>query len=255
MPSRGDAKRYPLTKQLRSVVPTQEDEDEEEEEQVDENVIKTKAKPKTKQTPKGKKASPATRHRKVPLDSINTISKASILRLAYKAGVKSIGAPMYEEARTVMRSFMESILKEAVLLAGHSRRKTVNKDDVVRACESKYKKVSVSGNEADTRRCKVLESKATHKRGELAMESIRFYQKQHGCFQISVKPFKRLVSEICHEAKAHVKVTSDAYGIMQALTEEYLIDAFNGANLAAAHADRKSIQPKDLDLVKRIKGM
>lgn len=59
------------------------------------------------------------------------ITKPAIRRLARRGGVKRISALIYEETRNVLRSFLESVVRDAVTYTEHARRKTVTAMDVV----------------------------------------------------------------------------------------------------------------------------
>ncbi|WKX94414.1 hypothetical protein Q1695_011573 [Nippostrongylus brasiliensis] len=67
--------------------------------------------------------------------SINNrgLSKPAIRRLARRAGVKRISGFIYEEVRDVLRSFLRSVIQDAVIYCEHSRRTTVTTMDVVYA--------------------------------------------------------------------------------------------------------------------------
>lgn len=73
----------------------------------------------------------AKRHRKVLRDNIQGIGNPALRRLARRGGVKRISGLMYEEARGVLKVFLENILRDAVTFTEHARRKTVNAMDVV----------------------------------------------------------------------------------------------------------------------------
>ena len=75
----------------------------------------------------------AKRHRKVLRDNIQGITKPAIRRLARRGGVKRISALIYEETRGVLKSFLESVVKDTVTYTEHARRKTVTALDVVYA--------------------------------------------------------------------------------------------------------------------------
>src|SRR5690349_11012566 len=66
-------------------------------------------------------------------DVILGITKPAIRRLARRGGVKRISALIYDESRTVLRSFLESVVRDAVTYTEHARRKTVTAMDVVYA--------------------------------------------------------------------------------------------------------------------------
>jgi len=61
------------------------------------------------------------------------ITKPAIRRLARRGGVKRISALIYEETRTVLRSFLDNVVRDAVTYTEHARRKTVTAMDVVYA--------------------------------------------------------------------------------------------------------------------------
>ena len=75
----------------------------------------------------------AKRHRKVLRDNIQGITKPAIRRLARRGGVKRISGQVYEEARGVLKVFLENVIRDAVTYTEHARRKTVTVTDVVYA--------------------------------------------------------------------------------------------------------------------------
>jgi histone H3/H4 len=58
-------------------------------------------------------------------DNIQGITKPAIRRLARRGGVKRISAMIYEETRGVLKSFLESVIRDAVTYTEHAKRKTV----------------------------------------------------------------------------------------------------------------------------------
>ena len=81
----------------------------------------------------------AKRHRKVLRDNIQGITKPAIRRLARRGGVKRISGLMYEETRTVLKTFLEQVVRDAVCYTEHARRKTVTALDVVYALKRQGK--------------------------------------------------------------------------------------------------------------------
>jgi histone H3 len=71
--------------------------------------------------------------------------------------------------------------------------------------------------------------------GTVALREIRKYQKSTELL-IRKLPFQRLVREIAQDFKA------------------YLVGLFEDTNLAAIHAKRVTIMPKDIQLARRIRG-
>ncbi|KPI39415.1 Histone H4.2 [Cyphellophora attinorum] len=78
----------------------------------------------------------AKRHRKILRDNIQGITKPAIRRLARRGGVKRISAMIYEETRGVLKSFLESVIRDAVTYTEHAKRKTVTSLDVVYALKA-----------------------------------------------------------------------------------------------------------------------
>ena len=75
----------------------------------------------------------AKRHRKVLRDNIQGITKPAIRRLARRGGVKRISGLIYEETRSVLKVFLEDVLRDALTYTEYARRKTITAMDVVRA--------------------------------------------------------------------------------------------------------------------------
>jgi histone H4 len=75
----------------------------------------------------------ARRHLKIARDNIEGITKPSIRRLARRGGVKRISATIYDETRSVLRSFLIQVIRDAVAYTEHAQRKTVTSLDIVHA--------------------------------------------------------------------------------------------------------------------------
>ncbi|KAL8954503.1 MAG: hypothetical protein Q9183_007084, partial [Haloplaca sp. 2 TL-2023] len=84
----------------------------------------------------------AKRHRKILRDNIQGITKPAIRRLARRGGVLMVGriwvngagaTVIYEETRGVLKTFLESVIRDAVTYTEHAKRKTVTSLDVVYA--------------------------------------------------------------------------------------------------------------------------
>ena len=76
----------------------------------------------------------AKRHAKKAIrETILGVTKPAIRRLARRGGVKRISALIYEEARTVLKGFLENVIRDSVTYCEHAKRKTVTALDVVYA--------------------------------------------------------------------------------------------------------------------------
>ncbi|KAI8994853.1 histone H3 [Pilobolus umbonatus] len=89
--------------------------------------------------------------------------------------------------------------------------------------------------------------------GTVALREIRRYQKSTELL-IRKLPFQRLVREIAQDFKTDLRFQSSAIGALQEASEAYLVSLFEDTNLAAIHAKRVTIQPKDIQLARRLRG-
>lgn len=89
--------------------------------------------------------------------------------------------------------------------------------------------------------------------GTVALRQIRKYQKSTELL-IRKLPFQRLVREIAQKFKTDLRFQTSAVLALQEAAEAYLVGLFDDTNLAAIHAKRVTIMPKDLQLARRIRG-
>ena len=89
--------------------------------------------------------------------------------------------------------------------------------------------------------------------GTVALREIRRYQKSTELL-IRKVPFQRLVREIAQDFKTDLRFQSTAILALQEASEAYLVGLFEDTNLCAIHAKRVTIQPKDMQLARRIRG-
>ena len=89
--------------------------------------------------------------------------------------------------------------------------------------------------------------------GTVALREIRRYQKSTALL-LRRAPFQRLVREVASDFKSNLRMASGALGALQEATEAYMVGLFEDANLAALHAKRVTIMPRDLGLARRIRG-
>jgi histone H4 len=69
------------------------------------------------------------------------ITKGSIRRMARRAGVKRISGPAYAEIRGALTTFVEGVIKDAIVYTEHAKRHTVTAVDVVYALRKRGKMV------------------------------------------------------------------------------------------------------------------
>ncbi len=91
--------------------------------------------------------------------------------------------------------------------------------------------------------------------GTVALREIRRYQKTTELL-IRKLPFQRLVREILDDytSPKQLCLQPSAVLALQEASENYLVRLFENANLAAIHAKRVTIMPKDMQLARRIAG-
>ena len=89
--------------------------------------------------------------------------------------------------------------------------------------------------------------------GTVALREIRKYQKGSELL-IRKMPFQRLVREIARDVKTDLRFQSTAILALQEASEAYLIGLFEDTNLCAIHAQRVTIQTKDMQLALRLRG-
>ena len=89
--------------------------------------------------------------------------------------------------------------------------------------------------------------------GTAALREIRRYQKNTQLL-IRKLPFQRLVREIAQDFKTELRFQSHAIAALQEASEAYLVALFEDTNLCCIHAKRVTIQPKDMQLARRIRG-
>ncbi|KAF8898119.1 histone 3, partial [Gymnopilus junonius] len=89
--------------------------------------------------------------------------------------------------------------------------------------------------------------------GTVALREIRRFQKSTELL-IRKLPFQRLVREIAQDYKTDIRFQSAALLALQEASEAYLVSLFEDTNLAAIHAKRVTIMPKDIILARRLRG-
>ena len=89
--------------------------------------------------------------------------------------------------------------------------------------------------------------------GTITLREIRHFQKTTELL-IRKAPFQRIVREIALKFKREVNFQSTAVLALQEASEAYMVGMFEDTNLAALHAKRVTILPRDLALARRLRG-
>ncbi|KAI8807818.1 histone-fold-containing protein [Cladochytrium replicatum] len=95
--------------------------------------------------------------------------------------------------------------------------------------------------------------------GTVALREIRKYQKTTDLL-LRKLPFARIVREISqefafvYEKNESLRWQATALMALQEAAESFMVHLFEDANLCAIHAKRVTIQQKDIQLARRIRG-
>ena len=93
--------------------------------------------------------------------------------------------------------------------------------------------------------------------GTVALREIRRYQKSTDLL-IRKLPFQRFVREVAQDmnlfSKETIRWCGSALLALHESAEAYLVRYLEDSNLAAIHAKRVTIMPKDIQLARRIRG-
>ena len=84
-----------------------------------------------------------------------------------------------------------------------------------------------------------------------SIDAIRIEQRRTN-LAIDPAAFRRLVAEIVFDFSRDTVCTSQAVAALQAAAEAYLVRLYEDANLAAIHAGREVVAPKDIHIARRL---
>lgn len=232
--------------------------------------------------PKSKSKGGAMKHHKVLRDSIFGITKGVIKRLSRRAGVKRMSNLVFEEIRIVMKGDLENLIRNSIIYMVAAKRKTVERKDIYAAAKSLGKHIiagrvfkkekakkkgktpaqtsspqkskSTKGGKTKSKSKKSSEKKSKHfKPGTVALREIRRFQKLSGLIT-SKEAFRRLVREIGQDFQTDLRFSAQAFNIVQLYIETRIVKLLEDALLVAIHAKRITPKPKDIHLVRQIRG-
>ena len=94
---------------------------------------------------KGKKSGESKttikRIKKATKDNARGITKGSVRRLARRAGCKRLSGLIYEETRSVIKSFVEKVVADSVAMTEYARKRTVTCAAVVQALKKRGRSI------------------------------------------------------------------------------------------------------------------
>lgn len=212
-------------------------------------------------------ASQPVRRRRILRDNIQGLVKPSILRLVKRAGGKRASGLVYEEVRGIAKVYLEEFIRDSVTVMEYARRTTVQSSDAFVAMQihdvhpsigldNKGKLSHYHGDTKATGRSK--EGPSTGKKahrfrpGTVALRDARKLQKKSDNLVFRSLPFRRLIREIGQDFKMDLRYTKTFDDLAQFYVEFRLLRTLRGAVTLAIHAGRQTIQPKDIQLARRI---
>ena len=92
-----------------------------------------------------------------------------------------------------------------------------------------------------------------NKPGTVALREVKKYQKSVEML-LPRAPFQRLVRSICMDHDDSLRFQPNALVALQEASEAYIVGLFEDTNLCCIHAKRVTVQKKDMDLARRIRG-
>ena len=95
--------------------------------------------------------------------------------------------------------------------------------------------------------------KPRFKPGTVALREIKRYQKSTALL-LPRAPFQRLVRSVCGNIDNDLRFQAQALVALQEAAEAYLVGIFEDANLCCLHAKRVTVNKKDMELARRIRG-
>ena len=95
--------------------------------------------------------------------------------------------------------------------------------------------------------------KMRFKPGTVTLREIKRYQKSVDML-LPRASFQRLVRSITTDMDHQLRFQSQALQALQEASEAYIVGLFEDTNLCAIHAKRVTVQKKDMDLARRIRG-
>ena len=131
-------------------------------------------------------------------------------------------------------------------MATQSKQTAVKSKSSKRALGNKKAKKSASGSTG-------AKKSFRWRPGTVALREVRRLQKSTDLL-VAKAPFSRLVREIAETHKAGLRFQASAVAAIQEATEAFVVSLLSDANLAALHANRVTAMPRDLQLVRRLRG-
>ena len=151
------------------------------------------------------------------------ISDNEIKRLAYKVGIYFIRKLVYDEIRTIVEIYIETLIQETLIYIKAAKRKTLTLVDV---------------------------RKSLLTLGGLGFDPNIVEKSEESTYFFIMFRFEQLVRDIMHELSNNtVRIARQAVVLIKAKTEIYIMDFLSEANAAATDEGRKTVMKKDIQYV------
>ncbi len=173
-------------------------------------------------------------------DNIQGITKSAIVRLLRRAGVTAQSSLVYEETRDLIQRFLTNSIQRIMKQTKYGRRNTVLDKDV----REGFRSLGISLVGKDVSKGKTF----AFPTGMTASRKIQMAQKSTK-YAIPRASLKRVIKDIA----GSLRWSSDAIALLHSATEAHMVDLFVDTRMCAAHAKRKTLQPKDIQLARRIR--
>lgn len=182
------------------------------------------------------------------------------------AGASDRGVQKGKASAIVVEALSENVPPSNVTIAKKQRKALAPKRKVISAPAAPLAPAKARARKADAHAKKAKRVKGGDGEAQAAAEErppatpgkrIRTYKKTardvDGCL-IRRRPFQRLVREIAADYHTDARFQATALAALQQASEAYLVALFEDAYLCALHAQRVTLQPRDLYLARRIRG-
>lgn len=175
---------------------------------------------------------------------MQNLTRPSIERLLRTAGIKRASGFISEETRSILRAYLEPILRAADI-----RQRLLGTFPIDIQALIQSLPVQMYSPTLDATQCPLIPTPPRNQRQDRTHEEIRYYQDQSECFLIPPTTFAKALEE----SFGRYPLSLSARLHLQASAERYLIELFKDALMVALNAKRLTVMPKDLDIVRIIR--
>lgn len=193
------------------------------------------------------------------------ITPSSIRYLARRAGITRMKHDIYPMVYEYISGLVKNVIYKTIVVARHSHRKTLQQKHLETVLRLSGTPVALSCANINVsllekhknRKTKKVEGKTRrhYKQGTIAAREIKHEQKRSDRSILRFLPFRRMVYRICeetNEGQEKMRISSSVFQILQLYVEVLTVRYLQYANMCAQHANRISIKPSDLVLVRNI---